>query len=214
MNNNEYLNEEKYQKTKNKIKVILVIAFLIGISIGGFLLYKGLGNSAESKIEKLEKELKTQKKELEDKGVQYDSLAKYTDGEVYDLKIITNALDPSFDHCAFDEYKNNSITRKYCSLKNANGDFARTGYIMFGGFIIFVTCIICGTNFVALTKGREVMAFHTQQAMPIVKETAEEIAPTIGKASSTIAKEMAPVYGDIARKITKVIKEGRKDDEK
>lgn len=214
MNNNEYLNEEKYQKTKNKIKVILVIAFLIGISIGGFLLYKGLGNSAESKIEKLEKELKTQKKELEDKGVQYDSLAKYTDGEVYDLKIITNALDPSFDHCAFDEYKNNSITRKYCSLKNANGNFARTGYIMFGGFIIFVTCIICGTNFVALTKGREVMAFHTQQAMPIVKETAEEIAPTIGKASSTIAKEMAPVYGDIAREITKGIKEGSKDDEK
>ena len=37
------------------------------------------------------------------------------------------------------------------------------------------------------------------------------MAPTIGKAGASIAKEMAPIYGDIAKEIGKGIKEGLKE---
>ena len=62
--------------------------------------------------------LEAKKSELTAKGIKYDSFAKYDDGESYDLKIITKALDPSSDNCAFDEYKNNSLTSSYCLISN------------------------------------------------------------------------------------------------
>lgn len=42
MKNKEYLNEEKYEKSKGKIKIVLFIIFLIGLSIGGGLIVTGL----------------------------------------------------------------------------------------------------------------------------------------------------------------------------
>ena len=62
--------------------------------------------------------LETKKAELEKKGIKYDLFTQYTDGEAYDLKIITEVLDPSFLFCAFDAYKNNSLTTNYCALIN------------------------------------------------------------------------------------------------
>ena len=40
------------------------------------------------------------------------------------------------------------------------------------------------------------------------------MAPSIGKAGATITKEMAPAYGEVAREISKGIKEGLKDNSK
>ena len=59
------------------------------------------------------------------KGVEYDSSTKSEDGESYDLKLITNALNPSLDNCAFDEYKNNDITSAYCLLYNKKDDYSK-----------------------------------------------------------------------------------------
>ena len=50
-----------------------------------------------------------------------------------------------------------------------------------------------------ISKGREIAAFTTQQAMPIAKEGIDEMAPTIGNAAKEIAKG---------------IKKGLKDEEK
>ena len=57
-------------------------------------------------------------------------------------------------------------------------------------------------------KRRSIMAFSAQQAMPVAQEGIEKMAPTIGKAGANIAKEMTPVYGDIAKEVAKGIKEG------
>ena len=68
-------------------------------------------------------------------------------------------------------------------------------------------------------KRRSLMAFSAQQVMPVAQEGIEKMAPTIGKAGASIAKEMVPVYkdmvkemspmyGDIAKEISKGIKEG------
>lgn len=61
---------------------------------------------------------------------------------------------------------------------------------------------------------RQLMAYMLQQQMPIVQEGTEKIAPTIGKAGAKVAKAMAPAYGDIAKEVSKGIKEGLKDEEK
>lgn len=198
MAENKYLNEEKYQKTEKTITLVAILILIVGLCIGGYLIYKGVAKPGTSKVEELRTQLESKKSELESKGVRFNEFAEYSDGEEYDLKIITNAIDPSFDNCAFDEYKNNSLTKDYCSAKNRIGDSACTVSIMFGAFICIVTCMISGPIFM-VAKRRYILAFSAQQVMPVAKEGIDEMAPTIGNAAGEIAKG---------------IKKGLKDDEK
>lgn len=212
MDKKEYLNEERYQKNKKKIIAVALIILTVGILIGGSLIVTGLRKqkeinsrySDESKLSisdqlLIEKQnLETKKSELEAKGIKYDRFAEYTDGETYELKIITEILDPSFSYFKFDEYKNNSITSKYCSLKtqlenisnNFNKSFDSSKYIpfyMFGGFIIITSCMIAVSIFM-FAKRREITAFTTQQVMPVAQEGIEKMAPSVGNAAKEIAK--------------------------
>lgn len=218
----KYLNEEKYQKNKKTIMFVAVSVLIIGILIGGALIATGIMKqgkvnsqySEDSKLslsEQLSNEksaLETKKAELESRGIEYDRFAKYTDGEVYHLYLITEALDPSFNHCAFDEYKNSDLTSKYCSLKNnlkdTNSDFNKEfdsfdsiPFYMFGAFVIIASCIISGSIFM-FAKRREILAFSAQQVVPVGKEVIDEMAPTIGNA-----------FGEVS----KGIKKGLKDEE-
>lgn len=198
MSENKYLNEEKYQKAEKSITLIAILVLVIGLGIGGFLIYKGIAKPGTSKVEELKVVLETKKSELESKGVKFSEFSKYSDGEAYDLKIITKALDPSFNNCAFDEYKNNSITKEYCAAKNGTGEFASIGSIMIGAFICIATCMISSFIFM-IAKRRHILAFQAQQVMPVAKEGINEMAPTIG---------------NVAGEIAKGIKKGLKDDEK
>ena len=197
----ELLNEGKFQKTKNKLRIIILVVWLIFIALGIFLIYKGLGNNSSDKLLSIENKLKEQKESLEASGLKYNTFATYSDGDLYNLKIITEVLDPSFSYCSFDEYKNNSITSEYCSLKNSNSSFAKTSFLMFGGFIIIAASMFCGVLYLSIIKRREIMAYTIQQVMPVAKEGIDKISPTIAKATGNIAKE-----------VTKGIKEGLKDE--
>lgn len=220
MENRKFLNEETYQKNKKKITKVAIIVLMVGVLLGGSLIVTGLNkqskvnsnyseeskNSLQEKIATEKQKLEAKKRELESKGIQYDAFTKYDDGESYDLKIITNVLDPSFDNCAFDEYRKNALTAKYCSYTQQLDDFTDFNkrrssfdsipFYMFGGFIIFASVMIAGSIYM-LAKRREIFAFTTQQVMPVAKEGIEEMAPTVGKAVKEIAKG---------------IKEGLKDD--
>lgn len=187
MNDNKYLNEEKYQKAEKTITLTAVLVLVIGLCIGGYLIYKGVAKPGTEKVEELKNQLEVKKQELESKGIQYNRSAKYTDGEEYDLKIITNALDPSFAHCEFDEYKNNSLTKEYCKAKNSTDEFASTGSVMIGVFICIATCMI-SFSILMIAKRRHIIAFQAQQVMPVAKEGINEMAPSIGKAAGEIAK--------------------------
>lgn len=197
----ELLNEGKFQKTKNKLRIIILVVWLIFIALGIFLIYKGLGNNSSDKLLSIENKLKEQKESLEASGLKYNTFATYSDGDLYNLKIITEVLDPSFSYCSFDEYKNNSITSEYCSLKNSNSSFAKTSFLMFGVFIIIAASMFCGVLYLSIIKRREIMAYTVQQVMPVAKEGIDKISPTIAKATGNIAKE-----------VTKGIKEGLKDE--
>ena len=187
MTENKYLNEEKYQKAEKKITIVAVLILLVGICLGGFLIYKGAVKPGAGKVEDLKVQLENKKIELESKGIKYSSFTKYYDGDAYDLMIITNALDPSFEYCEFSEYKNNSLTKEYCSAKNSIDDFASTGFIIFGVFICIATLMIFST-IIFIAKRRKILAFSAQQVMPIAKEGIDEMAPTIGNAAGEIAK--------------------------
>lgn len=81
-----------------------------------------LERKIENNLSKEKENLESKKQDLEEKGIKYSAFATYNDGENYDLKIITEALDPSFSYCNFDEYKNNDLTSTYCSLSNKTDD--------------------------------------------------------------------------------------------
>lgn len=188
MDKKEYLNEERYQKTKGKIKYIILVIFIIGLALGGFLIYKGVSSTNISSKAELKAELEEKKAELEEKGIVYNPFATYTDKEEYDLKIITEALDPSFNNCSFDEYKNNDLTKEYCSANSATSNFSKMSYLMFGGFVIIASCILCGGLYLNLVKRREILAYTAQQVMPVAQEGIEKMAPSIGKVAGEIAK--------------------------
>lgn len=62
MDEKKYLNEEKYQKTEKGITVFAILILVVGLFIGGFLIYRGIAKPATSKVNVLEKILK--KKEM------------------------------------------------------------------------------------------------------------------------------------------------------
>ena len=156
-----------------------------------------ISNQLETEKQKLE----SKKLELEAKGIKFNAFTDYTNGEAYDLKILTEVLNPEYDRCWRDEYKNNKLTSKYCSLKNeleeVSDDFNKSfdshdsiPFYMFGAFVIISTCMIAGSIYM-VTKRREIMAFSAQQVMPLAQEGMEKMAPTVGNAVGTIGKELA-----------------------
>lgn len=212
MENKKYLTEENYERGKKKIKTLALIILVIGLLIGGGLILIGIKNqskinyeySEENKLnlsEKVENEknnLQLRKNKLEAKGIQYKSNAHNLTGDEYELYYITKALDVSFNWCSQDEFKSNTLTSKYCSLKNEllekSDDFNKSfdngstiPFYIIGAFVLISTCMIAGYIYL-FSKGREITAYTTQQVMPVAKEGIEEMAPTVGKAAGEIAK--------------------------
>jgi hypothetical protein len=226
MNNKEYLNEERYQKNRKKVAIGALIVLILGLLIGGFLIAKGISNiknanntyteeNKQTKINNLNDQINTEKTNLETKKTELQSKgitssSEYDSGEAYNLYIITKALDPSSQSCVWDEYKNNSLTSKYCSLKDQLKDaeglnvedekedkmFGSIPFFMIGAWVIIVSCMISSSIYM-ITKRREIMEFTVQQVMPVAQEGIDKMAPTVGKA---------------AKEITKGIKDGMKDD--
>lgn len=221
MADRKYLNEEMYLKNKKRLTSLAVIVLIIGLLIGGSLVGTGIVKytninsqysdnalaDLNSQLDAEKQILENKKNELENKGITYDTFAKYTDGDTYDYKVIVDALDTSFPHYKFDACKNNEITSKYCELKNKiekdfdsdfNKSFDLSGvfpYFIFGGFIIIASFGIFG-SIIVFTKRREIVAFTTQQIMPVAKEGIEEIAPSIGQAAKNIAKDIKSGLND------------------
>lgn len=181
------------EKETNKKRVFPIVILIIGLLMSFGIIFLGILkqvniNSDENKISienKLEEEknkLENKKEELKAKGINYDVFTNYEAGEAYDLKIITEALDPEFDYCSFDEYKNNSNTKEYCKLKNelddiSSGDRANvlTPFIILGVFVMIFTIFIFIFLTIA-TKGMEIASTYPQQNIPNIKKELEDLA--------------------------------------
>ena len=201
--NKEFLTEENYERGKKKVKMVALISLILGLLIGGGLIATGVIKSSNA----------SSKEEIQSK---IDTLNS-------ELGILKTKQNMEFFSNAFSEeyYRlKNEIDTKESELRELkselNDSFSKSKSIpfyMFGGVIIFASCMFSGVIYLS-TKQREILAYQAQQVMPIAKEGIEKVAPTIGKAGASIAKEMAPVYGDIAKEISKGIKDGLKDEDK
>lgn len=137
-------------------------------------------------------------------------MKKSIESDKKSIDIIGDVLDGGFDYCSFSDAKNNEYTSMYCSYKlqlSDLTDFNRSfnsskhiSFYMFGAFAIIASCMVAFSIYM-ITKRREIIAFFAQQVMPVAQEGIEKMTPTIGKAGASIAKEMAPVYGNMAKEI-------------
>ena len=189
MSEKQYLNEEKYQKTKNKITIVAILILVIGLLIGGGLIATGLNkynqvqlsdeeiNEVHNEIDGYNNQLASLKAQLNQErrnngfSEKYYNLENQIDKVEDKIEVLEEKLDPKTSHLVI--------------------------FYMFGGFIIFVTIVISSVTFKS-ARGREIIAFSVQQAMPVAQESIEKIAPSAGKAAKEIAKG---------------IKEGLKDEE-
>ena len=154
MEENKYLNEEKYQKTNKKVKrkgkvllIIGIVTFLLGITLI-ILGFTGFGSYISDGIQSAE---------------------------------LDNINDSQMAKSVFSSF----------------GLFGVGGFMTVLGFSVLST----GGILLVISHRREISAYATQQAMPIVKETVNEYTPTIANAAGAIAKE-----------VSKGIKEGKEDE--
>lgn len=139
------------------------------------------------------------------------------------LGVIEDVLDDGFNDCSFSTAKNNQYTSNYCQIKNdlsskiyeidnidnefsdfdkSRASHGNVPFYMIGAFLIITSLMISGSVYM-IAKRRDILAFTTQQVMPVAQEGIEKMTPTISKTSGAIVKE-----------ITKGIKEGLKEEPK
>ena len=211
MNNDEYLNEEKYQIRSKRLLFIGVIIILLGLVGAAFILVPKITDfkkenqeELQQQLNQLKPELERRYAELEARGVQESS--DYKDKDGYEMKLIDIALDPTYDTCESSSvYSDNDVTREYCKIKaqlyKSNDSFAngRIMYSIVPAFMILMPCLAFGGMLIMAAKRREIMAFQMQQVMPVAQEGISKMSPTLGKSAGTIAKS---------------IKDGLRDDHK
>ena len=84
MEDNNLLSEKKYQETEKLLTSVAIIVLVVGLCIGGLLIFNGVAKPGSSKVESLSEVLKEKKNELESRGVTFDGFTKYDDGDAYD----------------------------------------------------------------------------------------------------------------------------------
>lgn len=221
----ELLNEAKYQKTSKSLFYVGVGLIIIGITLFIVIFIPKITSTSKNNKEHLQQELNNLRPTLESRyanlkenGVIESSDYKNKDG--YEMRLIDIALDPTYGKCEHSSiYSDNNVTREYCKIKGELYDIDHSfsnGGILFSlvpALMALMPCIAIGGMLILISKRRSIIAYTMQQTMPVAEEGLEKIAPTIGKAGASIAKEVAPVYGEIAKEIGKGIKEGMKNED-
>lgn len=217
MEKKEYLNEEKYQKTKNKIsvigKVVLTILWTVGlglISIGIFNIIKYNDKDAlkreEAKLVDVQEKLEQKVNPIEDeiKKLNRDIYDTNNSEERYAMEDRIEELTKSIERerkqlelikGAIDEFDSKCMFSDYREheLVSTYCDYRELNEMKIIPFIIpgvFISFLSFGLTmmFIMTTKRREIMAYQMQDVRPIAEEGAEKMAPTAGKVAKHIAK--------------------------
>ena len=202
MNNQEYLNEDKYQMASKRLFFIGIIIILLGLVGAMFIVVPKITGVKSVNKEELQQQLNQLKPELERRYAELESSgvhesSDYKDKDGYEMRLIDIALDPTYSTCeSSSSYSDNDITRDYCKIKaqlyNANTSFS-DGRIMFTivpALMILMPCLAFGGMLIMAAKRREIMAFQMQQVMPVAQEGIDKMSPTLGKTAGTIAKSI------------------------
>lgn len=212
MNKKEYLNEEWYLKIKKRVRVIAIVILLIGLTIGGFLLFTGYSKQENAKrinnerkeaaTLKVQNKVKKAKERLAAIKTEKESLQKQHDAKESQCDNIPMASPNWFADKNKCEREASAINSKITDLEQEEFKLENTKYTVYydkvqpityvpfyfiGGAVILFTCIIAGMVYL-ITIRREVAAFTAQQMMPVAQEGIEKISPSLGVAAGEISK--------------------------
>ena len=173
----KYLNEEAYLRAKKKLVIIATSILVVGLVLSMALFIVGFNKKSNPKDTS-----------------QYES-------QVVALNQEISTLDQQISN----EFMNNGFSSNYYSLQNQRDakqsqkidleskifdiehDSPHVKFFGGGAFILVLTLGVAGTLYFIAYR-RNILAFSTQQVMPVAKEGMEEIAPSIGKISEEITK--------------------------
>jgi len=208
----QYLNEERFQKTRKKFILAGVLIMVIGLMAGGLLIAKGFSNKSavdsqyteankqqniadlQAQIIALQNEVQPKLDEIQRLETQRNTLSPFTDQDQRDalqtqINALQNEIRPIQDQ----------ITQLNSDLFQAQNDdvsfdrsFHASSYILLfavGGFILF-TFFAFGAMMLLQAFRRNFLAYGAQTAMPIVKEGIEEITPAVGGMVKEIKKDL------------------------
>lgn len=219
MEKKELLSEEKYEKTKSTISKVALVILVIGLLIGGSLIATGIvkSNQAANENTAIVESVDELQAELEDVKSQLAKLETEQNAE-----FMANGFSEKYYTIANQietlKTRKTELTSEISKINNGWYDndiqtSAKTApFYMFGAFIIIASFMISGAVFM-FSKRREMLAFQMQQVMPVATEGLEKVAPTVAKVGKDVMKEMAPAYGEMAKEISKGIKEGIKGED-
>lgn len=164
MDNQKLLSEEKYQQNNAKVKKVgktLLIIGIITLVIGIIFIIVGFVSTGNS---------------------------------------ASNAVD-TFGNNAINNF--NSVDQDTVMVRvqdtfnntkdTTKGMFGSIGLFALGGFLNFIGFVltIAGGISMFIAHRREIIAYTTQQVMPVAQEGIEKMAPTVGNAVGTIGKSIA-----------------------
>lgn len=225
----EYLSEENYKKTKDKIsiigKLIVTILWILGLGLivigGSFIIKysdKEMLKIEEEKLLKIQEKIEMNIKPIEDEikkverieftgfNEEYyarkdriEELRKSIKKETKQLDMIENVLEDGNSKCSWPDYRENETVNTYCAYKKLD-DMKYMPFIIAGIFISFIAFGVTIMVFTTLNR-RKIMAYNMQDIRPLAQESIEKMAPTAGKVVKNIAKE-----------VTNGIKEGLKEE--
>lgn len=222
----EYLSEQKYQDVKKGLVVLAVIVFLGSIICSYlFFLAPGLDKKKEAENYNIptQQEVQDQKSAIEEKydaleaeiEQKYDILEKevenkytkemnedgwFEESEIKANETIKLSRKEAKELTDLKTQKSIELLKVASLIPSAQLEKTKINNqsrmnLRSGGLVIFSGLILTGVIlFVAFR--RNVLAFKTQQVMPVAKEGIEKMSPTLG----TVAKD-----------ITKGVKEGLED---
>ena len=176
MEQEKYLNEEKYQETNKKVKktsktllIIGAILLVIGIimTIAGFISFKNASNNTMN-----------------------NTMNSFNNSAANMFDSFNNSINNDDDGEEFVNSMKESVTSVTDSSKDSFtsvGLYALGGFVSSAGFVL----LIVGGVMAYMAHRREITAYTTQQTMPIKKETINDITPTVADAAGTIAKSVS-----------------------
>lgn len=217
MEKKEYLNEENYQKTKNKIsvigKVVLTILWTVGLGLIGAGIFniikyndKDALKQEEAKLIKIQEELEQKVNPIEEeiKKLNRDKYDTNNSKERYAIEDRIEELTKSIERerkqlelieGAIDEFDSKCMFSDYREheLVSAYCDYRELNEMKIIPFIIpgiFISFLSFGLTmmFIMTTKRREIMAYGMQDMRPLAEEGVEKMAPSAGKVAEEVAK--------------------------
>ena len=235
-------NEGKYQKNRKVMNYVGMAVVVLSIVVGGSVMY--LGNRLVRKEIFTKQDNSSIQKNVEKKVILEDGslvAVPHTQEEYQEALARVDAQYPNHDirqegynseenmarfsdRNELEEAYRDYIDSQHKKDDDMFGQMDKVSGVMFKvfftiisifpGFIIMVIGVTVGSKILVMANGRGIAGFFTQSAVPVVKETIEEIAPTIGKVKKDMIDTVSPSIGKATEEIARGIKKGLADQDK